>query len=70
VLPVVQAELIEVPQVSITARGEGGFGSTGKWATAKPSPDKKPAEKVAKRKLNTPAGGKHARPSHKKRRHK
>ena len=70
VLPVVQAELIEVPQVSITARGEGGFGSTGKSATAKPSPDKKPAEKVAKRKLNTPAGGKHARPSHKKRPHK
>ncbi len=68
VLPVVQAELIEVPQVSITARGEGGFGSTGKSATAKPSPKEKPAKKVAKRKLNTPAAGKNARPSGKKRR--
>ena len=70
VLPVVQAELIEVPQVSITARGEGGFGSTGKSATAKPAPDKKLAKKVAKRKLNTLAADKNAPPSRKKRRHK
>ncbi len=34
VLPVVQAELVEVTQVSITSRGDGGFGSTGKVAAA------------------------------------
>jgi dUTP pyrophosphatase len=49
VLPVVQAELVEVTQVSITPRGDGGFGSTGKVAAAsepgsvKPAGKKKPA---------------------------
>ena len=30
VVPVIQAEIIEVEELSDTARGEGGFGSTGK----------------------------------------
>jgi dUTP pyrophosphatase len=58
VLPVVQAELVEVAQVSITSRGNGGFGSTGKVAapsepiSAKPGGKKKPdtrPHKAAKR---------------------
>jgi dUTP pyrophosphatase len=54
VLPVVQAELVEVTQVSITSRGDGGFGSTGKVAapqepaSAKSSGSKKPAARAQK----------------------
>ena len=33
-----------------TARGDGGFGSTGKPAAAKPAPDKHPAKTAAKKK--------------------
>ena len=51
VLPVASAELIEVAGVSVTARGEGGFGSTGgAGASAKPGqkqPPKPPAKKKA-----------------------
>ncbi len=47
VLPVVRADLIEVPQVSVTGRGDGGFGSTGKAAAA---PEPAPAKPVAKKK--------------------
>jgi dUTP pyrophosphatase len=41
--PVVQAELVEAPEVSETRRGNGGFGSTGRGqqAAAKPSAQKK-----------------------------
>jgi dUTP pyrophosphatase len=44
VAPVASAELIEVPGVSVTERGNGGFGSTG--ATAAPAkPGQKPTAK-------------------------
>jgi dUTP pyrophosphatase len=42
VLPVVQAELVEVAQVSITSRGDGGFGSTGKVAAPSEPSSAKP----------------------------
>ena len=53
ILPVVQAELVEVTQISITTRGGGGFGSTGKVAappqpSAKPGARKKPAARAHK----------------------
>lgn len=47
VLPVMQAELVEVTEVSETARRDGGFGSTGKVAA--PS-QPVPAKRAAKRK--------------------
>jgi dUTP diphosphatase len=47
VLPVVQAELVEVTEVSETARRDGGFGSTGKVAAAS---QPVPAKRAAKRK--------------------
>ena len=48
VLPVVQAELVEVTQVSITSRGDGGFGSTGKVAApSEPSSAKSVGRKKA-----------------------
>ena len=47
VLPVARAELQEVAEVSLTARGEGGFGSTGKSA---PAPEPAPARQAVKKK--------------------
>jgi dUTP pyrophosphatase len=51
VSPVTRAELVEVAEVSDTARGDGGFGSTGKSAPARPSaklaPNKSPPKKKA-----------------------
>jgi dUTP pyrophosphatase len=47
VLPVVQAELVEVTEVSETARGDGGFGSTVKVAAPWQSV---PAKRAAKKK--------------------
>ena len=63
VLPVVQVELFEVAQVSVTARDEGGFGSTGKVAAA---PEPAPAKPVAKRKPGAPKRGGGKPPSRKK----
>jgi dUTP pyrophosphatase len=46
VLPVVQAELVEVTEVSETARGDCGFGSTGKVAApSRPVPAKHAAKR-------------------------
>jgi len=46
VLPVVQAELVEVTEVSETARRDGGFGSTGKVvAPSQPVPAKRAAKR-------------------------
>jgi dUTP pyrophosphatase len=46
VLPVARAELVEVAEVSDTGRGDGGFGSTGKSATARAKhPVKAPPKK-------------------------
>ena len=64
VLPVVQAELVEVAQISVTTRGDGGFGSTGKAAAPepaagkpaskkKPAPPRQGAAKPASRKKGT-----------------
>jgi dUTP pyrophosphatase len=44
VTPVASAELIEVPGVSVTERGNGGFGSTG-GAAASEKPRQKPSAK-------------------------
>ena len=33
IAPVVQAEIVEVDELSVTKRGEKGFGSTGKWVS-------------------------------------
>jgi dUTP pyrophosphatase len=59
VLPVASAELIEVAGVSVTARGEGGFGSTGgAGSSAKPGqkqPPKPPAKNKAPAKQPAPA---------------
>jgi dUTP pyrophosphatase len=54
VLPVEQAEVVEVTQVSVTARGEGGFGSTGKAAAA---PEPAPVKPVVKKKPAPPRQG-------------
>jgi dUTP pyrophosphatase len=55
VFPVVQAELIEVTQVSITSRGDGGFGSTGKVAAAsEPRPGKAVGRKKGTRPQTAP----------------
>ena len=51
VFPVVQAELIEVTQVSITSRGDGGFGSTGKVAAAS---ELRPGKAVGRKKGTRP----------------
>jgi len=63
VMPVVQAELFEVAQVSVTARGDGGFGSTGKVAAA---PKPAPAKAAAKKKPAPPRRGATKGPSRKK----
>jgi dUTP pyrophosphatase len=49
VLPVARAELVEVAEVNETPRGDGGFGSTGRAASA-PSPGKRPAKAASKKK--------------------
>jgi dUTP pyrophosphatase len=67
VLPVVLVELFEVAQVSVTARNEGGFGSTGKVAAA---PEPAPAKPVAKKKPAPPKRGGGKPPSRKKSGHK
>jgi dUTP diphosphatase len=63
VLPVVQADLIEVAQVSVTARSDGGFGSTGKAAAA---PEPARAKPVAAKKPAPPGRGAVKRPPPKK----
>jgi dUTP pyrophosphatase len=63
VVPVVQADLVEVAQVSVTTRGDGGFGSTGK-ATAAQEPAA--AKLVAKKKAAPPQPGAAKHPPPKK----
>lgn len=53
VSPVTRAQLVEVTQVSDTARGEGGFGSTGKTAPNENAQSRKTAPK--KKSIPSPA---------------
>ena len=67
--PVTHAELVEVAEVSDTARGDGGFGSTGKSASKATTQSRKPLQKknsmpssaAAQKKSPSPSGARRKR---------